>query len=160
MMKFMVGRTALWAWFTMVTAAVAFSAAQEIDRAEKGERVMNANCTACHDIRKIQTAAHDEEGWKKIVADMIDKGAKVEKEDVPLLVEYLVETQGPLPEGPGKSIVLEKCTMCHTLNRVRRHYTTPEGWADTLNAMFNEGLSLTDEEFAAVLRYLARNFRQ
>jgi cytochrome c5 len=159
-MKFMVGKTGVWLWLTMATAAAAFSAGQDVDLSEKGERLMNGSCTACHDIRTIQTAAHDEEGWTKIVHAMIEKGAKVNKDDIPLLVGYLVDTQGPLPEGPGKSIVLQKCTMCHTLSRVRRHYTTPEGWADTLSAMFNEGLSLTDEEFATVLRYLARNFRQ
>jgi cytochrome c5 len=159
-MKFMAGKTGLWLLVTIATAAVAFATGQDIDPAEKAERIMNGNCTSCHDIRKIQTQAHDEEGWTKIVNDMIEKGAKVNKEDIPLLVAYLADTQGPLPEGPGKSIVLEKCTMCHTLNRVRHHFTTPEGWADTLSAMFNEGLSLTDEEFATVLRYLARNFRQ
>lgn len=159
-MKFVLGKTGTWLWVTIATAAVAFSAVQDPAPAEKAERIMNGSCASCHDIRKIQMQAHDEEGWTKIVNAMIEKGAKVNKEDIPLLVEYLVETQGPLPDGPGKSIVLEKCTMCHTLNRVRHHFTTPEGWADTLSAMFNEGLSLSDEEFATVLRYLARNFRQ
>jgi mono/diheme cytochrome c family protein len=150
----------MWLWITLATGAAAFSAAQDVSMVERGERIMNGNCTSCHDIRTIQTQAHDEEGWTKIVTSMIDMGAMLSKQEIPILVEYLVDTQGPLPDGPGKSIVLEKCTRCHTLNRVRHHFTTPEGWADTLSAMFNEGLSLSDEEFAAVLRYLARNFRQ
>jgi len=31
---------------------------------------------------------------------------------------------------------------------------------DRLSSMENEGLRLSDEEFAVLLRYLARNFRQ
>ena len=90
---------------------------------------------------------------------MIAKKTKVEKDDVPLLVTYLEDNFGPLPDGSGKEIVLEKCTVCHDLKRVRQHLASPEEWADTLGAMENEGLMLNDEEFAIVLRYLARNFR-
>ena len=32
----------------------------------------------------------------------------------------------------------------------------PEDWADTLSSMENEGLMLSEEEFATVLKYLAR----
>jgi hypothetical protein len=91
---------------------------------------------------------------------MVERGAPVDKEDIPLMVSYLVENFGPLPEGDGKQIVLNKCTVCHDLKRVRRHFATPEDWAETLGAMENEGLIITSEEFASVLRYLARNFRQ
>ncbi len=148
-----------WAWLTICSAAAAFSMGNVQD-AERGERIMNASCTTCHDLRPIQTQALDEEGWTKVVNAMIGKGAEVQKADIPVVVEYLVAYHGPLPDGPGKEIMLNKCTVCHDLKRVRQHLATPEEWADTLNAMINEGLMLSDEEFAAVLRYLAKNFRQ
>jgi hypothetical protein len=91
---------------------------------------------------------------------MIVQGAMVAKEDLPTLVAYLEDNFGPLPDGPGKEVVLNKCTVCHDLKRVRQHYGTPEDWMDLLGAMENEGLMLSDEEYVAVLRYLARNFRQ
>ena len=158
-MKQIFGKT-VWAAFTIFAAAAALAMGQPAQESEKGEKIVNGSCTSCHDIRKIQTQALDQAGWSKIVQSMMDKGAKVEKDDVPTLVQYLTEKQGPLPDGPGKEIVLNKCTVCHELSRVRRHLGTPEDWADTLSAMFNEGLVLSDEEFATVLRYLARNFRQ
>ena len=151
-------KTSLWAAATAMLAAVAFAAAQDDDMA-KAEKVFNTSCMACHDLRKIQTTALDAEGWTKIVDSMVQKGAKVEKADMPALVGYLEANFGPLPEGDGKKIVLEKCTVCHDLKRVRQHLASPEEWADTLGAMENEGLRISDEEFAAVLRYLARNFR-
>ncbi len=153
-------RNTVWVLVTVCTAALALAWGQPAQNSEKGEKLLNANCTTCHELRKIQTQALDEEGWNKIVKAMIEKGAKVNKDDVPVLVEFLVDRYGPLPDGPGKDIVLNKCTVCHDLTRVRQHFGSPEDWADTLSAMLNEGLMLSDEEFASVLRYLARNFRQ
>jgi cytochrome c2 len=151
-------KTGLWATATAMLAAVAFASAQDDDMA-KAEKIFNTSCMACHELRKIQTQALDAEGWTKIVDLMVQKGAKVEKADIPALVSYLEMNFGPLPEGEGKKIVLEKCTVCHDLKRVRQHLASPEEWADTLGAMENEGLRISDEEFATVLRYLARNFR-
>lgn len=154
-------RTGLWVVATVAMAAAAFGGARQDEESYlKAERLMNTSCSGCHDLRQIQTQALDATAWRQVVDSMVEKGAKVEKGDVPLLVSYLEDNFGPLPDGPGKEIVLNKCTVCHDLKRVRQHLASPEEWAETLGAMENEGLRISDEEFAAVLRYLARNFRQ
>jgi len=38
-------------------------------------------------------------------------------EDVSGFVDYLVRKHGPLPEGAGKKIMLNECTLCHDLER-------------------------------------------
>jgi hypothetical protein len=154
----LVGKTGVWLGVTIALAAIAFAGGQD-EGPSKAEKILNANCLSCHDLRRVQTQALDAEGWTKIVNAMVDKGAKVQKDDIQLLANYLEDNFGPLPDGPGKAIVLEKCTVCHDLKRVRQHLATPEEWADTLSAMGNEGLMLDDDEFATVLKYLARNFR-
>jgi cytochrome c5 len=153
-------KTGLWVGATIITAAIAFGAGQDATEGAKAERIVNTSCTTCHDLRKIQTQALNAEAWTKVVNSMIEKGAKVEKGDVPTLVNYLEDSYGPLPEGEGKAIVLNKCTVCHDLKRVRQHFATPEDWVDTLNAMQNEGLMISDDELLTVLKYLARNFRE
>src|SRR5262249_17612186 len=100
------------------------------------------------------------EGWTDVVKSMIAKGANVDQGDVPLLVAYLEDNFGPLPNGEGKQILLDKCTTCHDLKRVRQHFASPEEWADLLGSMENEGLMLSQEEYVTLLKYLARNFRQ
>jgi cytochrome c5 len=152
-------KTISWVGVTVMLAAIAFGAGQD-DGYMKAEKIMNTTCISCHDLRPIQTKALDAAAWKGIVDAMIDKGAQVEKSDIPLLTNYLEDNFGPLPEGNGKEVVLQKCTVCHDLKRVRQHLASPEEWADTLGAMENEGLMISDEEYALVLRYLARNFRQ
>ena len=140
---------------TLVAIAVGPLPAQRDDR---GERVMNASCLACHDVRRIQVQAMDAEQWAKTVDTMVGKGAKVSADDLPLLVDYLVQHHGPMPEGRGKAIVLNVCTMCHDLTRIRRGRRSAEEWEETLNAMLNEGAPLSDDAFPIVHAYLSRYF--
>ena len=148
---------------SIVLAGVIVSAAaraQENTKQERGEQILSGACTtACHDTRPIDTQALDEAGWTKEVKSMIEKGAEVKAADVPVLIDYLTRHHGPLPEGPGKDVVLNICTQCHDLQRVRNEKLSPEGWAEILQTMLNEGAPLSDKDFETVLRYLAKNFR-
>jgi len=126
---------------------------------EAGERILNAACLTCHDHRPVDTQALDEPGWTKVVKAEVDRGAKLKAEDVPVLVDFLVRHHGPLPDGPGKELVLNICTQCHDLQRVRRERLSPEGWLEVLESMLNEGAPLSEKDLPEVLRYLARNFR-
>ena len=126
---------------------------------EPGERIMNASCVdACHSVRVIQTQAMTPEAWGKTVTTMIEMGAKVSKEDVPVLVQYLAQHHAPVPEGPGKQILLNICTMCHDLGRIRLGRRSPEEWEETLVSMLNEGAPLSEEQFPVIHAYLSKNF--
>ena len=148
-------------WLMGVPAAmialvcVAAAGAQE---PRTGEQIMNGSCGTCHDARVIQTAAKDEQGWTATVDTMIGMGAVLDEADKPALLAYLVRFHGPMPQGQGRDIVLNVCTMCHDLTRVQRSRHTPEEWEDVLVTMLNEGAPLSDAEFPVVLTYLARNF--
>jgi cytochrome c5 len=159
-MKYVLGKTGIWLWVTIATAAIAFAAGQNTEQSNSGERIMNRSCLGCHDLRPIQTQALDADGWTNVVNSMIEKGAEVNMEERAVLVDYLAWNHGPLPEGAGKTVLLNQCTICHDIQRIKLHPNTPEGWNDTLSAMLNEGAMLSDEEFNAVLIYLVRNFRQ
>jgi cytochrome c5 len=152
-------KPALWLSATLSCAAVAFSAGQ-LPAVNPGEKILNTACTTCHELRVIETSALDSEGWTQLVNTMIDKGAEVKKDDVPVLVKYLTSTYGPLPEGRGKAILLNICTQCHTLDRVKQRPNDRQGWDELLMHMINEGAPLSDEDYPVLLNYLARNFRQ
>jgi cytochrome c5 len=154
----MSGRLALFisaSVLALVAAIVGTSGAQDTD---PGERLMNAACQDCHSVRVIQVQAMDAEGWMKRISQEIEKGAKLSKEDVPTLVNYLVRSHGPMPDGPGKEVVLNICTLCHDLYRIKENRRSPEEWEELLVSMLNEGAPLNEEEFARVHRYLSRNF--
>ena len=136
-------------------ASVSATSAQGVER---GERIMNASCQTCHDARRIQTSALDADEWTKRVNADIETGAKVESADLPVLIEYLARQHGPLPDGAGKRILLNICTMCHDLNRIKHGRRSPEEWEETLNTMLNEGAPLSDAAFPVIHEYLSENF--
>ena len=144
----------------ILTTAVAAAAAQDPQQSlDKGEQIQNGACISCHDLRPIQTASMDKDEWTRTVENMIEKGAKVSETDLPLLIDYLVASHGPLPEGAGKKIMLNTCTFCHDLQRIKRTQQDRDGWQDTLSAMLNEGAMLSEQDFPVLLGYLARYFR-
>jgi cytochrome c5 len=150
-----VGLSVAFSGAVLVMALAATTGAQDTD---PGERLMNAACQDCHNLRVIQVQAMDTDGWTKRVSQEIEKGAKLSKEDAPALVGYLVRAHGPLPDGPGKEVILNTCTQCHDLFRIKANRRSPEEWEETLVSMLNEGAMLNDEEFARVHRYLSKNF--
>jgi cytochrome c5 len=151
-------KPSLWLTATLSCAAVAFSAGQ-LPPVNPGEKILNSACTTCHELRPIETTALDREGWTKVVDAMVEKGADVKKDDVPVLVRYLASMYGPLPEGPGKAVLLNICTQCHTLERVKVRSGDRQSWDDLLSHMLNEGAPLNDDDYAVLLNYLARTFR-
>jgi len=139
-------------------ACAAVVAAQDT-KEDRGEQLQNAACLSCHDLRPVQTAAYDKAGWTMVIDSMIQKGAEVKDADKPVLIDYLFKSHGPLPDGPGKAILLNTCTLCHDLGRVRAHMVSRDEWEETLSAMLNEGAMLSDQDFPVLLNYLARNFK-
>jgi len=63
-----------------------------------------------------------------------------------------------LPDGPGKDVVQEMCTPCHTLSNVVRARMTKERWAAVVDDMVARGADGTDDEIEQVIDYLAANF--
>jgi hypothetical protein len=61
-------------------------------------------------------------------------------------------------DNDARQLVLEACTACHTLDRVRSQRLTSEEWRQTIAGMLSEGVPLTDDEVTLVVDYLARNF--
>lgn len=124
-----------------------------------GEKIMVASCQGCHDLRPIQTSAMDAAGWTKVIDTMIkENGAEVADADKPVLVRYLALNFGPVPDGPGKEILLNTCTMCHDLGRIKSARRSAEEWEETLSSMLNEGAPLSDEQFPIIHGYLSRHF--
>ena len=66
--------------------------------------------------------------------------------------------QDTLPEGPGKEQTLRLCGTCHEAAKATSVKLTREGWMETIDRMKAFGAGGGDDEFAAVLEYLATHF--
>lgn len=63
-----------------------------------------------------------------------------------------------LPDGPGKDVVVRLCGTCHEPVRAASVRLTRDGWAETVEDMKRRGARGTDQEFEAVVEYLATYF--
>jgi competence protein ComEA len=67
--------------------------------------------------------------------------------------------QDTLPEGPGKEQTIRVCGACHEAAKATSVKLTREGWVETIDRMKAFGAGGSDEEFAAILEYLAAHFK-
>ena len=140
-------------------AAVLFSAAtSSAQRPSEGQQLVEKNCQGCHTMRRLETAAKDAKGWQETIQVMIQDGAEIEESEIPAMVQYLTREHGPVPEGPGKQILLNICTQCHNLQRIKIGRRSAEEWEETLLAMLNEGAPVNDEQLPVIHDYLSRHF--
>jgi len=63
-----------------------------------------------------------------------------------------------LPDGPGKDALVKLCQDCHDLDQVTVDNRTKDAWKKTILKMIDRGAEGTDEQFEAIVNYLAKNF--
>lgn len=66
--------------------------------------------------------------------------------------------EAQLPAGPGRAETVKLCSQCHEPERATSLRQDRVGWAATLAKMAALGARGTNEEFRAVLEYLATHF--
>ena len=66
----------------------------------KGKEVVEAACTVCHGTSSFTGSRFSKSDWEYVVNDMIDRGALIIAEEVPIIVDYLTEHFGPEEKKP------------------------------------------------------------
>lgn len=59
-----------------------------------GKVLLEARCTVCHDLERVEKEEADRAGWEKIVDEMIGTGAKLDDAEREAVVDYLHATYG------------------------------------------------------------------
>jgi hypothetical protein len=76
----------------------------------------------------------------------------------PALPAQTKELSASMPEGAGKKLIVEKCQICHSLERVVTSQRSKDDWQAVIDLMVEEGAPLTDDETKTVVNYLAANY--
>jgi competence protein ComEA len=63
-----------------------------------------------------------------------------------------------LPDGPGRAELEKICKQCHELARSVSLRQDRDGWDQTMTKMAAFGMKASDQEYALVRDYLAKNF--
>jgi hypothetical protein len=65
-----------------------------------------------------------------------------------------------LPEGSGKEVLTQRCSVCHGLDMIVFARGDNSFWQDTLTRMIGNGADLKNEEIPPLAEYLAPSFGQ
>ncbi len=60
-----------------------------------GPELLEARCTRCHNLERVQAAGKTQTEWETTVERMRGKGAQLTDEEAGILVDYLAETYAP-----------------------------------------------------------------
>ena len=91
------------------------------------------------------------------ISKTIVRRAKLATILMPFLFAPAVPAQD-LPAGPGKELLMNVCTQCHTLNRIIEKKESKDEWNDIVDKMAAKGARASDEEFDTIVNYLAKNY--
>jgi cytochrome c5 len=132
----------------------------------KGEMLVSERCTVCHTADRINdeiAEGADRAKWQGIVDEMIDKGAQLDDVERAAVLKYLISaTQAAMDTGgemalDGNALVEERCTVCHSRDRVDNKKASGAdraSWEATVDRMITHGAQLDDAEREAVIEYL------
>jgi len=86
-------------------------------------------CTKCHTISRILNKDKTREGWVETVQRMRDNAPELFlDEDIPILIEYLVERGRMIRDDIAAQIMVEKCLVCHELGRILLERKSKKEW--------------------------------
>lgn len=132
-----------------------------------GRQVVNQRCNKCHTLERVFRSFKSEEGWAATINRMAELDApNISSFDIKQAIHFLTSRQETLADEDkpklnrfvGRTIMENKCTTCHTLERIIRADKDRETWEKTVNRMIKYSKNpeyLSADEKDALLRYLA-----
>lgn len=191
-MKVLSGKTTLWLSITVLSAAVALGqgggarggggqrgsgqrGGQQQGAAPTetaaGAAILQKACSSCHGADAIANHHFERpEEYRDIVNTMIDAGAPVTPQELPVLVDYLFATYGKKPPAgaeaqatpttdPGKAILDSACTTCHGLEGLANHsYESRAPYESLIGNMIAYGANVTDTQVPVLADYLLKTY--
>jgi cytochrome c5 len=77
--------------------------------------------------------------------------------EAPTATEVPATEEAPITLD-GRSLLEERCTVCHDLGRVERSKKTEEEWKATVERMVGKGAQLDEAEQELLIKYLAETY--
>ena len=105
--------------------------------------LFKTKCTKCHDAKRAEDMHDSKESFVDIIKEMITKGAEIDDQQGNELAEFLAT--------PSRFLLREKCTKCHTLDRIFEAHEKGTLTKDTLNKMQQKKDSgITEEDVDSI----------
>jgi mono/diheme cytochrome c family protein len=136
-----------------------------------GKEIVAQACTQCHQAGPITQLRMNELGWRRMIYNMVLRGAQIGPNDIDVAAAYLVAHFGPgvpvpgqstvevkRPGGPGATLVAGACAICHGLDRVTATNRPGKQWVPIVDRMVEIGAPLDPEQVRQITDYLEVNY--
>ena len=121
---------------------------QEVAKEEAHKDMSTANlfeskCTSCHDAKRAEDMHASKDSFKDLIKKMIAKGAKITDKESDEISDFLAT--------PSRFLLKEKCSKCHTLDRIYEAHEKGQLSKDTLKKMQQKKDSgITEEDVDSI----------
>jgi cytochrome c2 len=68
-------------------------------------------------------------------------------------------TTSPGGASDGKALMQERCTVCHSTDRITTTHKTADQWTSTVTRMISHGAQLNTQEQQTLITYLAATYK-
>ena len=140
---------------------------QEVEKPfpyESWKYLYEPKCSKCHPLDRIFADPKTEEEWKICVNRMIQKSPLwiTPEEGELIIAEIIGIRKGVIGSFPKKKkyadarlLFIDRCTVCHSLNRILLANKTGEEWKETVGRMRDNAPELfLDEDLPVIIEYL------
>ncbi|MGB5687060.1 MAG: hypothetical protein WBM35_14730 [Candidatus Electrothrix sp.] len=138
----------------------------EILNVEIGQKITNRKCSKCHSLERIYQSYKSDVAWTHTIHKMAELDyPNITNFDVKQIVGYLVQQQqkrqgeekDKLRMEIGRSLVTQKCSVCHNLDRIFGAKKNQQEWSETVSRMTNTNGQtdfLSDQEAKDIIYFL------
>ncbi|MCI5146487.1 MAG: hypothetical protein D3923_13410, partial [Candidatus Electrothrix sp. AR3] len=115
----------------------------KIAQIKQGKKILDKKCNKCHSLERIYITYKTTIAWQEAVDRMAEFDApNIIDSDITLVVSYLIDQQKrrakdnkQLKVDIGKNLTVQKCKICHSLDRIFSVKKSAEEWRTTVNNM-------------------------
>ena len=114
----------------------------------------------CHVVRPIAIASALLAAALSASCRTASVGGKIDPDPELMAVVATAEAAqiAGLPDGPGKTLVTERCLLCHGAALIAQQRKDAAAWRRTLTQMRTWGTPIQDQDETALVAYLTDHF--
>lgn len=134
-----------------------------------GRQLVTQKCGKCHTLERVFRAFKSDEGWTNTINRMaVIDAPNIRDFDAKQMIHYLVRQQETreklnakitsVNKEIGRTLINQKCSLCHDLDRVYKASKTQVEWVETIETMSDytgEPEFLSQEEQQNIAEFLA-----
>ncbi|MCP4364038.1 MAG: hypothetical protein GY800_01885 [Planctomycetes bacterium] len=110
--------------------------------------LVDVKCSKCHTLRRIFLMPRPEGEWHETIQRMADKNPQwISAEEAKLIEEEIINTRSDRVKAitaerqeydNARLLFIDRCSSCHSVNRVLLKSKTPAEWKETVERMRSE----------------------